>query len=203
MGARVVREDLAKSFPKAPTQFFVVWAPMLANENHGHAVQQTVKFEDDVRFKFYWDPKKSLPNDLGSQMVLPNGRKQAWDIYLLFDKAAEWGKAAPVPNFWMHQLGRDAKSLDPVRLKRAYEAMIHPKHEFTLLTMPGCARTEAMLVNFQEALRKKGLAEAIRLVNLDDLALDDVRTAYGSPTVLVDGKDVMGLPTPTAPSAAT
>ena len=36
-------------------------------------------------------------------MLQVNG--PAWDVYLLFDRNAEWKDQAPTPIFWMDQLG--------------------------------------------------------------------------------------------------
>lgn len=86
---------------------------------------------------------------------------------------------------------------------RTHESMIHPKNEIVFLTRAGCSGTKAMLANFEEALRKKGLPEAYRVMSLDDVEENDVRTAYGTPTVLIDGKDLMGMSLPTVPGAPT
>ena len=71
----MVRDSLAKAFPDAKAKFFVIWVPMLGNENHGHAVKQSDIFEDDDRFAYYWDEKKTIPNFLGPKMELPNNRE--------------------------------------------------------------------------------------------------------------------------------
>ena len=199
----MVRDDLAKAFPEAKAKFFVVWVPMLGNEKHSHAVRQSGTFGDDDRFSFYWDEKKTLPDFLGPKMELPNDRKQAWDIYLLYDKDAVWGKEPPRPAFWMHQLGSDDRLLDPARLRKAFGSMIDPKHEIVLLTRDGCPGTPIMRERLEEALRKKGLPESFSVVDLGDVDEDDVRTGYGTPTVLVDGKDLMGAPSPVAPGSPT
>ena len=199
----MVRDNLVKAFPVAKAKFFVIWVPMLGYENHDQAVKQSDIFEDDDRFTYYWDEKKTIPNFLGSKMELPNNRKQAWDIYLLYDKDAVWGKEPPKPTFWMHQLGRDERYLDPARLKKAFGSMIDPKHEIVLLTRDGCPGTPIMRANLEDALRKKGLPESFSVLDLGEIDQDDVLTAYGTPTVLVDGKDLMGAPSPIAPGSPT
>ena len=207
------------AFPDADAKFFVIWAPMLGHESNDDAVQQSNTFGGDERFKFYWDEKKRLPNALGSTLQLPSdqeraeflgpekhlptNRNLAWDVYLLYDKNVTWGEEPPEPSFWMHQLGQDERLLDPARLKRAFDSMINPKHEIVFLTREGCAGTPLMRARFEEALRKKGLPEAFRVIDMDEVDEDDVRTGYGTPTVLIDGKDLMGAPAPKEPSVPT
>ena len=209
-------DDLAKAFPDADAKFFVVWAPMLGHESHDDAVQQSNSFGGDERFRFYWDEKKRLPNSLGSTLQLPSdqeradflgpkrhlpgNRNQAWDVYLLYDKVAIWGEGPPEPSFWMHQLGQDERRLDPARLKRAFESMINAKHEIVFLTREGCKATPTMRTRFEEALRRKGLPEAFRVIDMDEVDEDDVRTGYGTPTVLIDGVDLTGAPVPEEPA---
>ena len=189
---------------------------MLGNEDHDQAVEQSKTLEADQRFKFYWDEKKRLPNVLGSmlklpddqdranflgpKMHLPDNRNLAWDVYLLYDKDVTWGDEPPEPSFWMHQLGQDERLLHPARLKRAFESMIDPKHEIVFLTREGCTGTPLMRSRLEEALRRKGFPEAFQIVDMDDVDVADVRTAYGTPTVLIDGKDLMGAPVPSEPA---
>lgn len=86
---------------------------------------------------------------------------------------------------------------------RTHESMIHPKNEIVFLTRAGCSGTKAMLANFEEALHRNGLSRAFRVQSLDDVDENDVRTAYGTPTVLIDGRDLMGMTLPTVPGSPT
>ncbi|MCH7944608.1 MAG: hypothetical protein IIC73_01135 [Armatimonadetes bacterium] len=210
---------MAKAFPDADAKFFVVWAPMLGHESNDDAVQQSKTFGGDERFKFYWDEKKRLPISLGSTLQLPSDRERAeflgsekhlpsnrslaWDVYLLYDKDVTWGEEPPEPSFWMHQLGQDERTLDPARLKLAFESMIDPKHEIVFLTREGCMASPKMRALFEGALRRKGLPEAFQIIDMDEVDKDDVRTGYGTPTVLIDGVDLMGAPVPEEPAVPT
>lgn len=78
--------------------------------------------------------------------------------------------------------------------------MIDTKHEIVFLTREGCAGTPLMRARVEEALRRKGLPEAFQIVDMDEVDVADVRTAYGTPTVLIDGKDLMGAPVPSEPA---
>ncbi|MCH8980044.1 MAG: hypothetical protein IH945_12500 [Armatimonadetes bacterium] len=212
-------DDLAKAFPDADAKFFVVWAPMLGHESHDDAVQQSNSFGGDERFMFYWDEEKRLPISLGAKLRLPSNqdraeflgpkkhlpsnRNLAWDVYLLYDKDVTWREEPPEPSFWMHQLGHDERLLDPARLTRAFESLIDPKHEIVFLTREGCKATPEMRARFEGALRRKGLPEAFKTIDMDEVDADDVRTGYGTPTVLIDGMDLMGAAVPEEPAVPT
>lgn len=75
--------------------------------------------------------------------------------------------------------------------------------EIVFLTREGCVGTPVMRGRLEEALRKKGLPEAFRVIDMDEVDKDDVRTGYGTPTVLIDGSDLMGAPVPEEPAVPT
>lgn len=68
-----------------------------------------------------------------------------------------------------------------------------------LLTRDGCRNTPAMRDNLHDALRL--LQADIKVVTLDIGCLpgNDPRRGFSTPTVLVDSRDLFGLPTPTRP----
>jgi len=70
--------------------------------------------------------------------------------------------------------------------------------EITFLTRPGCPNSPAMLDNLTSALAEVGVAASVATVDLGELAKDDVRTGYGTPTVLVNGEDLFGMGRPKA-----
>ncbi len=57
----------------------------------------------DSRVVFYWDARGELTKGYSRVLQLGEGRP-AWDVYLVFDRAAEWKAEPPIPNYWMHQL---------------------------------------------------------------------------------------------------
>lgn len=61
-----------------------------------------------------------------------------------------------------------------------------------LLSFPGCPNAEVARRNLLEAFRRVGLRPAWEDVNLDDEATPASLRGYGSPAVLVKGKDVSG-----------
>jgi len=57
----------------------------------------------DSRVVFYWDAKGEFTKRYSR--VLQRGEdRPAWDVYLVFDRTAEWKTEPPAPNSWMHQL---------------------------------------------------------------------------------------------------
>ena len=67
-----------------------------------------------------------------------------------------------------------------------------------VLSMPGCPNAKSMTANLTEACRTLGIECRIDQVNLETLAEDDPRRGWGSPTVLVNGADLIGAERPTA-----
>jgi hypothetical protein len=64
------------------------------------------------------------------------------------------------------------------------------------LSFEGCPDAEAVRAHLVEALERLGLPGRVQTVDLRKLPRDDPRLCWGSPTVLVDGADLMGEPMP-------
>jgi hypothetical protein len=89
------------------------------------------KFEQDAitdaRLRCWFDADKGTANSWSSSIGLP---VTTWDVYAIYDGAAEWSKdEPPPPRIWMHQLNpspatQPADRLDPVRLARDWLALI-------------------------------------------------------------------------------
>ena len=67
-----------------------------------------------------------------------------------------------------------------------------------MLYFEGCPTTETMRARLHEAMPDAGDGFAFIEVDLESLAVDDVRRGYGSPTVLVNGHDMLGMANPEA-----
>jgi hypothetical protein len=74
--------------------------------------------------------------------------------------------------------------------------------EVMFLTRKGCPGSPAMLKNLVAVLTSHGMSADLMTVDIGDLPTDDIRTGYGSPTVLVDGRDLFGRSV-VAPAAPT
>jgi hypothetical protein len=79
-----------------------VYVPILESDNET-SVPSAMKRLPDSRVVFYWDAKGELTKSYSRVLHLGDDRP-AWDVYLVFDRAAEWKAEPPVPNYWMHQL---------------------------------------------------------------------------------------------------
>jgi len=69
-----------------------------------------------------------------------------------------------------------------------------------LLGFPGCPNTPAMRENLRAALGSIGKGWTFTDTNQEALPEGDARRGYPTPTVLVNGRDLFGLPVPAAPS---
>lgn len=79
-----------------------MYVPILDSDNEA-SIPAAMKRLPDSRVAFYWDAKGELTK--GYSRVLQLGEdRPAWDVYLVFDRNAEWKTEPPAPNSWMHQL---------------------------------------------------------------------------------------------------
>ncbi len=66
------------------------------------SIPQATKRFTDGRVSHYWDRNGQLVSEYARERQI-NG--PAWDIYLLYDRNAEWKDQPPTPSFWMDQIG--------------------------------------------------------------------------------------------------
>lgn len=74
--------------------------------------------------------------------------------------------------------------------------------DLVFLTRAGCVNTDTMLARLNVALQAEGLSANYQVIDADTLPAGDPRGGYGTPTVLVAGRDLFGMPEPTAPLSA-
>jgi hypothetical protein len=74
-----------------------------------------------------------------------------------------------------------------------------PPKPIEFLTRSGCVQTKMMKVRTDAAIKALGLPNPYAVVDLDTLTADDIRKGYPTPTLLVGGVDVFGMPQPTPP----
>lgn len=79
-----------------------MYVPILDSDNET-SVPSAMKRLPDSRVIFYWDAQGELTKGYSHVLQLGDDRP-AWDVYLVFNRAAEWKAEPPVPNYWMHQL---------------------------------------------------------------------------------------------------
>ncbi|MBL8765166.1 MAG: hypothetical protein JNM07_12945 [Phycisphaerae bacterium] len=78
-------------------------------------------------------------------------------------------------------------------------AMNAAQPDIELLGFPGCPNTPAMRANLKAALTAVGKGWTVKDTNQEQLPEGDLRRGYPTPTILVNGRDLYGLPVPTAP----
>jgi hypothetical protein len=82
---------------------YVVWEPILITDRAG-AVPAATALIPDHRAIHYWAPDLELAHAFRGPLGLT--REAAWDVYLVYDRAARWqeGGGAPTPSSYQHQL---------------------------------------------------------------------------------------------------
>ena len=84
---------------------FVVWLPMLKNDDANEASLQASSFVDP-RLVQTWDGERDSGKLFATTLGLT---RDAWDVYLLYGPGVMWSEGPPPkPTFWMHQLRPDS-----------------------------------------------------------------------------------------------
>ncbi len=88
----------------ADLHVYAVWVPILWSDWR-FAVSRATARLPDARVSHFWDADGTLVRAYSRILRLGEGRP-AWDVYLVFDRDAEWKDEPPAPQAWMHQLPR-------------------------------------------------------------------------------------------------
>ncbi len=75
-----------------------------------------------------------------------------------------------------------------------------PMRTIEVLGFQGCPNTPPLLANTRAAVARLGLEASVTYINQETLPEGDLRRGWPTPTVLVDGRDLFGMPAPTSPS---
>ncbi len=78
-------------------------------------------------------------------------------------------------------------------------AMNNAAHSIELIYFDGCPTTPPFRESLESALGQTDGYEALTPIDVTTLAEDDIRRGYGSPTILVDGRDLFGAGVPDSP----
>ena len=99
-----------------------MWVPVLASDGK-FAVGRATKFLLDSRVKHFWDENAVLVRDFVPVLGLKDEGK-AWDVYLLYDKDAQWTDTPPKPVYWQEQLGiSEASQLDADKMTAEFSKL--------------------------------------------------------------------------------
>ena len=118
-----MQKEILEAVTDEKLKVYVVWTPVLQEDDRQAAVKAIGNVPDE-RASHFWDADKSLGFSFGKFITLPRGRELAWDVYFVFDEAAEWIEGPPKPTYWMHQLGTDARKLRGDTLRVSIENLL-------------------------------------------------------------------------------
>lgn len=78
-----------------------------------------------------------------------------------------------------------------------------PMPKLVFVTRDGCPNTPEMRANLDKALSDLGQPMTYEVIDAASLAKDDPTTAYGTPTILLNGKDLFDRPMPSKAAEPT
>ncbi|RMH24358.1 MAG: hypothetical protein D6692_13265 [Planctomycetota bacterium] len=68
--------------------------------------------------------------------------------------------------------------------------------QLTVLYFDGCPNTPPMIESVNQAAAQLGPEWRVVTIDLEDLPANDLRRGYGSPTVILENRDLFGDPVP-------
>jgi len=80
---------------------YAVWQPILPSDAR-FTVGRATKSLPDPRVTHFWDGDNELATSFSPVLAIDG---PTWDVYLLYDKGAEWKDSPPKPVYWQEQLG--------------------------------------------------------------------------------------------------
>lgn len=104
-GASVVQRQLLNTIGQdAPVRAFVIWTPILADDQEAAACAATA-LVPDTRAAHFWDGGRAASAAFHQTLGLPDDIP-AWDVYLVYGSGVRWtaGDTPPNPAYWQHQL---------------------------------------------------------------------------------------------------
>jgi hypothetical protein len=98
-------KTLLHKFPSDDLSVFLIWIPMLDEDNFEAAIARSRELSDS-RLTQAWDYSRQIGTLFGKTLNL---QKTAWDVYLIYARTeSNWeGDEIQSPTFWMHQLSSD------------------------------------------------------------------------------------------------
>ena len=99
---------------------YAVWLPILGIDSKASLPLATKHFSD-ARVRHYWDAEAKLGHAYSPVLKTD---EVVWDVYMLFDRNAEWKDTPPAPVYIMDKIGLEvAKPLDGAELAKQLEAL--------------------------------------------------------------------------------
>lgn len=169
------------------------------------------------QFSRKWDEvDAALPADHWLRQVVESKPEPSpeWDVYMVYRPGVLWEDEAPTPDAFIRHIGRGSDGLsrfwrdgfnappEAADLFEAMEAMgrdiLEPDGavHIELLGFPGCPNTPILREHLSAAIASIGHGLTFHEVNQSDLAESDARRGWPTPTILVNGEDLFGMPAP-------
>jgi hypothetical protein len=106
-----------------------------------------------------------------------------------------------IPDWVTRALGLSLAVLVLIAPAALVQAKARPESvaSIVFLTREGCVNTTTMRTRLDEALERLGAAKDYAVIDADTLSESDVKRGYGTPTVLLDNRDLFGMPEPAPP----
>jgi hypothetical protein len=101
-GAESIQSSIIESNHSKNLEVIIVWTNMLQSDGENMAFKAASLF-DGKNVSQFFDAENKF-GDVAAKAIAPTG-KQAWDIYMFFDKNATWNQNLPRPFEYVHQLG--------------------------------------------------------------------------------------------------
>ena len=99
---------------------YAVWLPILGIDSKASMPMATKRFSDP-RVRQYWDANAELSRSFATAFKT---NEVVWDVYMLFDRNAEWKDIPPTPVYIMDKIGLEvARPLDGAELAKQLEAL--------------------------------------------------------------------------------
>jgi len=102
-GASEIQSKVLEKIKNPDVRVYAVYLPILRGDAESNVTDATKRLPDE-RVSYFWDGKGEMAQSYASVLKLPAGYV-AWDVYMVFNRDAEWKAEPPAPDYWMHQLG--------------------------------------------------------------------------------------------------
>lgn len=97
-----MQRSILEAYPDSNISVGIVWINILENDTEMMAIEAAGRFIADSRVLHFYDPQKRTGKAIARS--LGGTGEVAWDVYMFYEKGAEWDEDPPRPSEWMHQL---------------------------------------------------------------------------------------------------
>jgi hypothetical protein len=213
---RAAAAEAAAAFPADRTAHFWDATRLIGRAWSAHFLPRHM---EDLRQAVSGIPE--LAESVAAWSPDPEQAPPAWDCAFFYGPGSTWAEPLPLPVAWTKQFGfwmsgegaesggtfwsdRSTKALVDSSWTSEMEAgmgrIVMVEHgsapRIELLGFGGCPNTRTMRSNAQDAVKALGISAEVHYVDQESLPAKDRRRGWPAPTILVDGRDLFGLPAP-------